>query len=208
MFKNEPIAGRTRPTGRRRSFDEAQVLAAAMQAFRRHGYQGVSVRDLEVATGLSAGSLYNAFGDKTGLLEAAFKHYTEVVLKARLNKYAPAGAGMAGVREVFRTLLHEPDGGSFGCLITNFAIEFGGHDQPEPLILGAFDLLRSTFAERLAAARQHGHLPDNVNPETAALQLLALYQGILVLVRGGYDKPALEQLIDAQFNALEGNHAS
>jgi hypothetical protein len=46
-----------------------------------------------------------------------------------------------------------------------------------------------------------------VHPEPAALQLLALYQGVLVLVRGGYDSTALEQLIDVHFNALEGSHA-
>jgi TetR/AcrR family transcriptional repressor of nem operon len=201
------VSQKQRPAGRTRSFDEAEVLGGAMRAFRRHGYQGVSVRDLEVATGISAGSLYNAFGDKEGVFRAAFTHYNEVVLNGRLNRHAPAEAGMAGLREAFRSLLHEPDGGSFGCLITNSAIELGGQESPNALVLEAFEVLRRTFAERLNAARLAGDLPDSVHPESAALQLLALYQGVLVLVRGGYDSTALEQLIDVHFNALEGSHA-
>jgi TetR/AcrR family transcriptional repressor of nem operon len=178
-----------------------------MQAFRRHGYKGVSVRDLEVATGISAGSLYNAFGDKDALFQAAFRHYNEVVLNGRLNRYAPVEAGLAGLREAFGSLLREPGGGSFGCLITNSAIELGDQDSPNSLVLNAFDVLRSTFTERLKDALLAGRLADGVHPETAALQLLALYQGVLVLIRGGYDNSALEHLINAHFDALEGNHA-
>lgn len=183
------------------------MLSGAMQAFRRHGYKGVSVRDLEVATGISVGSLYNAFGDKEALFEAAFTHYNEVVLRGRLNRYAPVEAGIAGLRAAFRSLLHEPDGGSFGCLITNSAVELGGTESPHALVIDAFDVLRRTFAERLTAAPLTGDLPEGVDPEPAALQLLALYQGVLVLVRAGYDTTALESMIDAHFNALEGSHA-
>ncbi|HST84560.1 MAG TPA: TetR/AcrR family transcriptional regulator [Kineosporiaceae bacterium] len=201
------MSQKPRSSGRTRSFEEAEVLSGAMQAFRRHGYRGVSVRDLEVATGISVGSLYNAYGDKDGVFQAAFRHYNEVVLKGRLNRYAPAEAGLAGVREAFRTLLHEPDGGAFGCLITNSAVELGDQESPNALVLDALDVLRRTFTERLTAARLAGDLPESVHPESAALQLLALYQGVLVLVRGGYDSTALEQLINDHFNALEGNHA-
>ncbi|MGO8085290.1 TetR/AcrR family transcriptional regulator, partial [Rhizobium leguminosarum] len=33
--------------GRTREFDEEAVLKGAMQIFRKHGYQGASIRDLE-----------------------------------------------------------------------------------------------------------------------------------------------------------------
>ena len=64
---------------RSRSYDEHEVLAGAMQAFRRNGYAGVSIPDLEVATGLSAGSIYNSFGDKRGMFLAAFERYLRAV---------------------------------------------------------------------------------------------------------------------------------
>ena len=62
---------------RSRSYDEDEVLARAMHAFRREGYAGISIPQLEAATGLSSGSIYNSFGDKRGIFFAAFEHYVQ-----------------------------------------------------------------------------------------------------------------------------------
>lgn len=60
---------------RTREFDTDAVVASAMEAFRRTGYEGTSMRDLSEATGLGSGSLYAAFGSKEGLYLAALDLY-------------------------------------------------------------------------------------------------------------------------------------
>lgn len=192
--------------GRTRAYDEADVLAGAMGAFRRKGYQAVSIRDLEEATGLKAGSIYNSFGDKAGLFDAAFAHYNKAVLRARIARYAPPHAGLRGLRDLFLTLLREPGGKSLGCLITNMAVERGGEEPRHPCIDEAFGVLRQVFTERLVGARADGALNLRVKPERAAIKLLALYQGVLVLLRAGYDKAALKQMIVGEFADLEAGH--
>src|SRR5260370_40679063 len=97
--------------GRTRSYDEETVLSGAMHAFRRKGYEAASIRDLEEATGLKGGSIYNSFGDKAGLFEAAFAHYNRVVLGGRITRYSPAGARLRGLRDLFLPLAREPRGG-------------------------------------------------------------------------------------------------
>lgn len=191
--------------GRSRSYDENAVLAGAMHAFRRKGYQAISIRDLENATGLKMGSIYNSFGDKAGLFDAAFTHYNQVVLGRRIERYAPPKAGLRGLRALFVSLLHEPRGESHGCLITNCAVEFGSADSPRGVSEG-LRILSTVFAERLAAARRSGALRDAIDPAAAALKLLALYQGILVLVRAGHEKAALKRLITDEFDDLENSH--
>ena len=52
---------------RPRTFDEAKILTAAVDAFWVRGYEGTSTRDLVQCTGLNQPSLYNAFGDKRSL---------------------------------------------------------------------------------------------------------------------------------------------
>src|SRR4051812_6980445 len=47
--------------GRKQIWDQTEVLAGAMRLFRRRGYLGASVRDIEEATGLHPGSLYRVF---------------------------------------------------------------------------------------------------------------------------------------------------
>ena len=61
--------------GRPRAFVEHEVLDAAMHVFWRHGYEASSIAELRGATGLSAASLYGAFGSKEGLFERAIEHY-------------------------------------------------------------------------------------------------------------------------------------
>ncbi|MDE2256124.1 MAG: TetR/AcrR family transcriptional regulator [Betaproteobacteria bacterium] len=60
---------------RPRSFDPHAVVDAAMQAFWIGGVTGTSVDDLLQATGLSRSSLYNSFGNREGLMQAAVERY-------------------------------------------------------------------------------------------------------------------------------------
>ncbi|MGO6873464.1 TetR/AcrR family transcriptional regulator [Rhizobium ruizarguesonis] len=189
--------------GRTREFDEEAVLKGAMQIFRKHGYQGASIRDLEEATGLKGGSIYHAFGDKAGLFDAAFGHYNRTVLEGRIERFAPPGSGLQGLRELFLSLLHEPDDGALGCLITNMAVEFGGGADPHPRVEAAFGLLCTIFRLRLTEVPTFARDADGAKANRTAICLLAFYQGLLVLIRGGEDKAGLRQAIEDEFNQLE-----
>ncbi len=178
---------------RPRTFDHEAVLSGVMHVFRRQGFAATTVRDLEAASGLTSGSLYNSYGDKQGLFQAASAHYNQQVLAGRINRHAPEGSGIGGLRRLFLSLLQEPGGGHAGCLITNSAIEFGDTEVPEFVTQG-FQTLQSVFADRLGGEA------------SAAVELLALYQGILVLVRAGSDAAALDRMINDYFNRLETQH--
>ena len=181
---------------RPRSFDMETVLTGAMHAFRKHGYEAVSIRDLEAATGLAAGSLYNAFGGKRALFDAASAHYNIAIVRRRIADHAPEGSGLGGLKALFLSVLAEPDGTTDGCLITNSAVEFGDRVLPD-FVREGWALLEDAFADRLGggAARR---------PQAVAL--LAFYQGLLVLVRAGFDPIALEGAINAHFDRLEKSY--
>lgn len=190
---------------RSRSYNEEEVLSAAMHEFRREGYSRISIPQLEAATGLSSGSIYNGFGDKRGIFLAAFEHYLHAVLERRIAEFAPPESGLAGVRQLFVTLLCEPDGETFGCLITNSAIEFQADQEvTESAVLKGFGILEHLFTDRLAAAVSTGQLPMQLDPKAGAVRLLTFYQGVLVLVRGGYDLKVIRRAINQEFDHLEG----
>jgi AcrR family transcriptional regulator len=191
---------------RPRAFDENDVLGGAMNAFRRTGFSTISIRTLEEATGLSAGSIYHTYGDKAGRFKASFAHYLQEVLQRRIASHAGPDKGLAGVRALFQSLLREPGGASDGCLITNSAVEFGsGGMLPADVLAEAFEILRAALQNRLEDAKREKLLPPGFTPAIAALRLVAFYQGLLVLVRAGYDKRRLKQAIDLEFDTLEGN---
>jgi TetR/AcrR family transcriptional repressor of nem operon len=191
---------------RSRSFDQNEVLTRAMHAFRRQGYSGLSIPQLEAATGLSSGSIYNSFGDKRGIFRAAFEHYLHAVLDRRISQFAKPEHGLSGLRQLFLSLLREPNGETFGCLITNAAIELGADQHViDDAVLRGFRILERVFVERLVAAKLSDALGKDIDPNARAVGLLALYQGVLVLVRGGHDLKTIRRAINHEFDNLERN---
>lgn len=188
---------------RPKTYDDEKLLRAAMETFRERGYGGTSIKDLEQATGLRSGSLYHGYRDKQGLFNAALAHYNDTVVGGRIAHYLAPGAGLAGLRALFRSLLQEPAGGRHGCLLTNSAIELGpAGGEALAGVHEGLDLLRQAFENSLQEASVAGQLVSGASPAVLALRLLALYQGLLVLVRGGRPDSELAPLIDAEFAAL------
>jgi TetR/AcrR family transcriptional repressor of nem operon len=185
---------------RNKAFDENHVLTQAMHLFRHKGFGAASVKDIEQATGLKTGSIYHSYRDKDGLFRAALDHYNGKVVAGRIERFLPQRGGIAGLRALFQSLLHEPGGAADGCLLTNSAIEFGAAEaSSRDAVHQGFDLLRDAFERVLAES-------GTAKPQAVALRLLVLYQGLLVLVRGGYARGHLAQLIDLEFSNMEQTH--
>lgn len=66
-----------RPRGRPRGFNLDKAIATALELFHRRGYDGVGVAELSKAIGITAPSLYSAFGNKRSLFEQVLKHYVQ-----------------------------------------------------------------------------------------------------------------------------------
>ena len=71
---------------RPREFDETAALDAAVECFWRRGYEATSLRDLTASMGLTAPSLYNAFGDKQDLFARALQRYLDRTTRDRLHR--------------------------------------------------------------------------------------------------------------------------
>ncbi|MEL7084722.1 MAG: TetR/AcrR family transcriptional regulator [Cyanobacteria bacterium P01_A01_bin.3] len=67
------ISGRGRP----RQFDLDEAVSTAQHLFHQRGYDGVGVAELSQAIGITAPSLYSAFGSKRQLFEQALQRYAK-----------------------------------------------------------------------------------------------------------------------------------
>ncbi|MFD9338308.1 TetR/AcrR family transcriptional regulator [Streptomyces sp. NPDC060028] len=174
--------------GRKQVWDQEEVLASAMHLFRRRGYLGASLRDLEEATGMHPGSLYRAFQSKEGLFSAALDAYNERVVEGRVRVHLrDARDPVAGIRSFFTSAFEahpgpEPDP---GCLLTNTAVESFTVPQATAGVRRGLEVIESGFADALTRARAQRLLSAELDVEMSAAQLLTLYQGLLVLVRSG-----------------------
>jgi len=64
-----------KPRGRPLSFDRDHALEQAMHVFWERGYEAASIAELTAAMGITAPSLYTAFGDKERLFLEAIERY-------------------------------------------------------------------------------------------------------------------------------------
>jgi TetR/AcrR family transcriptional repressor of nem operon len=183
--------------GRNRSFDETEVLESAMHAFRRYGYAGISIKQLEEATGLSSGSLYNAYGDKDGLFRAAMAFYVDGYVAGRIAAHAGPVATLDDLEQLFLTLFREPMTDGSGCLVVNSTIEFGTRGSPvDEEMARSFDLVTSG----IRAVLEREIEPEQVDAE--ASRLLLLYHGILVFSRAGRFDKNFQDAVRSQFDLL------
>ena len=174
-----------------------------MACFRQHGFEATSVRDLEATTGLKATSLYNAFGNKAGLSNAALARYHRDVVERRINEHLRPALGVAGIRSFFvSTYMVEPLP-AHGCLIANSAVEFASLDvAARHAVTESLASMRAALARLLETAQRSGQVDTAIDTDAVAGALLVLYEGLLVLLRTGTATADLTAAIDAALTAL------
>lgn len=189
--------------GRPRSFDESEVLEAAMQVFWDHGFDGASVRNLEDATGLGRQSLYNTFGDKRALFQACLAHYEQTRSAGMAACLTATGSPLAAIERLFASWRAAAESGCKGCLLLNTLAEFGGRD---PALLTVVDRVlaaqRAALAEQLRAAQAIGEVRQDLDATQTAQRLQATGNGIMLLGRLGPPAAVLDGVVKDSLASL------
>lgn len=193
------------PRGRPREFDTDTVLAHASAVFWNHGYHATSIDDLCKATGLLRGSLYGVFGDKHGILLAAFDFYAEgsvARLAERLSAPVPPDEALRDAlmhyAKVAGTLNNQR-----GCFITNTTLEMQPDDaELRERVASTHRRMATLLAASVIRGQASGVFNATLDEKAVGDFLLCIVQGLRVLGRGTHDEAALTQLVDVAMRAL------
>lgn len=197
MLQNAVLStSMTQITGRPREFDESAVLDRAVDLFWRTGYRQTTTRELEATLGISQSSIYNAFGSKQGLMEAALDRYESMTSRALLEPLEQADHGLDAISRFFDSLARwVSEDGKGGCMIINLMAEDGGGDPRirertlsyRGRVRGA---LREALDRAIAAGKaQPGHV------DVRADLLFGEVLGINVVARGGASSGEVDRLV-------------
>jgi len=190
---------------RPREFDEVTALEAAIDCFWQRGYEATSVRDLAHKMGISAPSLYNAYGDKHALFVQALERYLDHSTRARIKRLEDSLPPKQAIRRFIEEIIERSvnDRERRGCFLINSALEVAPHDaELSALIADRLAEIEAFFHRSIKAAQGEGAVPrDRVAKDLARL-LLGVLLGIRVLARskperallGGVARPALALL--------------
>lgn len=191
---------------RTKQFDPDVALDAAMRVFWRHGYEATSTAMLVAELGIGRASLYDTFGSKRALYEAALEHFLASVSEPMLSELIVVdGPVLDAVRAFLLRSADEPQNDDpRGCFAVNAAVENGDVDAGVVVRLErSRRQLEAALHGALLRARAEGELADSVDPKAAASMLVALNTGLKVLSRAGAGERArIETSIDSVMSVL------
>lgn len=185
-MKNDlPASGKSR--GRPLSFDRDAALQEAMHLFWRQGYEATSISGLTAVMGITAPSLYAAFGDKEQLFLEAIECYANGPGNAAAL-FARGTTARATVLEFMESNAREltNDAHPRGCMVVAAAVNgsagSAGIQQQMLLLRQAVEAGLRTWMERGMAS---GELPTSIDPAALAKYYYAVAQGMTLQARDG-----------------------
>ncbi|MET7675801.1 TetR/AcrR family transcriptional regulator [Streptomyces seoulensis] len=190
-------------SGRPRGFDAGEALERAMLVFWEHGYEGASLGRLTSAMGISATSMYAAFGNKEELFRKVLERYTEgpsAYLDQALDEPTALGVVTAILAGVIRTTT--APSGPQGCLGVQGALAAGESGRAaRELLIGWRNDGYVRIRERFERAVEERDLPTGADAGLLARYVTTLAHGIAVQAAGGVCRDELRAMADA---ALRG----
>ncbi|MFI5021556.1 MAG: TetR/AcrR family transcriptional regulator [Alphaproteobacteria bacterium] len=174
------------------------ALQAAIDCFWQRGYEATSMRDLTASMGLSAPSLYNAFGDKQTLFARALGRYLDCTTRDRLRRFETSLPPKEAIRRFFAEIVDHSinDRERKGCFLVNSALEVAPHQSELGAVIAEqFGEIEAFFKRCILAAQADGTAPRGVDAKDTARLLLGLLLGIRVLARSAPNRPLLEGVV-------------
>lgn len=191
---------------RPREFNETDVVRLVSRTFWQKGYQATSMRDIEDATGLTAGSIYKAYGSKRELFLLCLEQYLkeESYLALLLAMFeSPLDESL---RMIFDTIIDTACEGSerpAGCLITKLFAELLSVDACLGRgAISGLNEMQKTLRLRLMWAQENGDLDKRADVDALGAYLMVVIQGMLVVSTSTKDILAMKMARDMALSSL------
>ena len=195
-----------RKIGRPLSFDRDAALHQAMLLFWQHGYEATSVSALTAAMGITAPSLYTAFGDKKNLFLEAVQHYSSgsAAAEQMIDEAATA-------RDAAWALLHGAvisftgDDTPAGCLLASAAVSCSDEASDVRDELAAIrQRIETRLRKKILRAIKNGELPKQKDADAMSGHVMAVIQGMSTLARDGASRDKLTRVITQAMRSWDG----
>ena len=194
----KPVIETTKKNGRPLSFERQEVLEKAMLTFWRHGYETTSISNLTAAMGVTAPSIYSAFGDKKTLFLEAMHLYAGSPEDFKFSLWE-AHTSREAIHAMLLSTAHAFTAKNMprGCLLAS-ATASGSKDSAD--VQAAVAKVRASIIEilreRIEKDVEQGKLSKKIRPLSLARLVVSIVQGMSALARDGVGRKGLEEMVE------------
>jgi AcrR family transcriptional regulator len=192
---------------RPRGFRTETVVDAAIEQFRSSSYAATSTDDLCSCTGLSRSSLYNTFGNKAAMYQAALRRYDDNG-RGRAERFLEAeGTGRELVEAMLRDTIEQQREAADRrtCMVLAASVEIGGSDpQIAELARQNLDRYAATLTALIERGKADGSITSTIASAELAGMLHAMINGLQVVgrVHTDDDNATIDRTLTAALSEL------
>lgn len=174
-----------------------KLLQAAYKEIHCQGFQSASLSNILARTGVTKGALYHHFPNKVAL---GYAVVDEVISERVHLSFVKPLQDVDNPIDSLITLI-KTSGDAFsltdiqlGCPLTALAQEMAPIDEGfRSRLCGIYDQWHRSLAASLQRAREKGFMRDDVDPETAAVTIVATMEGAINAAKVAQDMGRLYQ---------------
>lgn len=172
--------------GRNKSYNEDVVLEKAMYSFWKHGYDQLSIRQLEKDMGINQFSIYSSFQSKENLFLLVLEKYKQFIEANYLKSMNREGASIQDISHFLLNFSTSIQSGKIpnGCLMVNSTSELSNEQSAGYRIIKAyFSTIQEAFKKVLRHEVSNGNIAADIDINGTSLFLLGVAQSISIMAK-------------------------
>jgi AcrR family transcriptional regulator len=181
------------------------ILAVAAKMIARQGIHGLRVEQVAEAAGVSTALLYYHFGNRSGLVSAAFEFASEQAPSTALRLASDSRSGFEALKEALLAELDESPS------VRDYSVVWGdvtANAVFEPELRQTVRTItrgwRMTVAGAIARGVADGSVRDDLDPEEAAELLIVIVDGLSMRwLSGSLELEQARRLLDQAIEQLQ-----
>ncbi|MDH5637344.1 MAG: TetR/AcrR family transcriptional regulator [Nitrospinota bacterium] len=164
----------------------AQILKSAKACFAKNGFHKTTMRDIMKKSNLSSGALYRYFKSKEDIIEAIALQTLEANIATidDAKRKGNARSQIETLADRFFSLLEKPEE-KFTSVDVELWGEASRNKKVKNILVKSIGAHHAEFVKIILQAQANGEIRRNVDPESMASVMIALFQGAIVQMRVG-----------------------
>jgi TetR/AcrR family transcriptional repressor of nem operon len=172
--------------GRKKKFNEQNVLLCAAELFMVKGFERSSTEELLIAMHINKGSLYHSFGSKRDLFVKVLSFYSEKYVDGFAKHLEESTDPIEEIKKAFLDVARKgtPETFQKGCFLGNTVLEQATLDEElKKIAANTLKKLEDVYYKHIKQAQATNQLKTTEAPRTLARHLTNLWNGINLTAR-------------------------